>query len=168
MDGHAGFEEFYVSTYGRLVSLLVPLAGGYAEAEELAQEAYVRAYAHWPRIADYDQPEAWLRRVAINLASSHRLRSRRRFAAHVRHGVPPPAPPASPDEIALVQALRTLPPRYREALSLHYLLDLSVSEIAADLGVPVSTVTSRLSRGRAALAAALAPRDREVVGGTSG
>jgi RNA polymerase sigma-70 factor (ECF subfamily) len=60
-----------------------------------------------------------------------------------------------PDRTDLRDALAALPRVYREVIVLHYLADLPVEEVAGLLGVPVGTVKSRLSRGRAALAAAL-------------
>jgi RNA polymerase sigma-70 factor (ECF subfamily) len=64
-------------------------------------------------------------------------------------------PPPSEDVVLLVRAMRTLPDAHRRALALHYLLDRSVGEIAAETGAATGTVKSWLSRGRAALAAAL-------------
>jgi len=64
-------------------------------------------------------------------------------------------PSVSVETLALVQALRTLPVRQRQAIVLHYLVDLPVAEIAQMLGVPQGTVKSLLARGRRALAATL-------------
>lgn len=162
MVSHSDFDAFYLATYRRLVKFALPLVGSMEDAEEVAQEAFVRALPRWTRIRDYDQPEAWLRRVAANLASSRRLRARLRTAAFARHGPSPAAIPAvSADDVALVQGLRGLPTRYRETLALRYIADLTVAEIAAELDIPVSTVTTRLSRGRVALAAALGSDDSE-------
>jgi RNA polymerase sigma-70 factor (ECF subfamily) len=66
---------------------------------------------------------------------------------------PPETLPASVEALALAEALRTLPIRQRQALVLHYLVDLQVEEIARTLGMPEGTVKSLLSRGRRALAA---------------
>jgi hypothetical protein len=60
--------------------------------------------------------------------------------------------------VLLIDALRTLAPAHRRALTLHYLLDRSVGQIAAEIGVSENTVKSWLSRGRAALAQYLCPR----------
>lgn len=73
-----------------------------------------------------------------------------------RPQVPEPSvAPPSEDVVLLVRAMRTLPAAHRRALALHYLLDRSVSEIAAETGASTGTVKSWLSRGRAGLAAAL-------------
>jgi RNA polymerase sigma-70 factor (ECF subfamily) len=76
-------------------------------------------------------------------------------AAHRRHGVPEVAADLSPDYVAIVVALRKIPAGQRQAIVLHHLSGLSVSEISREAGVPVGTVKARLSRGRRALAAHL-------------
>ena len=65
---------------------------------------------------------------------------------------PPPVPAASAEAVALLEALRTLPMRQRQAIVLHHLVDLSVEEVAATLGTRPGTVKSLLARGRRALA----------------
>ena len=70
----------------------------------------------------------------------------------MRSGRPADVPALSPDHVALVAALRTLPADQRRALVLHHLADLPVAQVAEETGVPVGTVKARLSRGRAALA----------------
>ena len=155
MAGRESFDEFYAGAVGRLVGQLFPVTGNLHEAEEVVQEAFTRAAARWQRLRDYDLPEAWVRRVAMNLAAD-RARSLRRQARAVRRlQAPPEALPASVEALALAEALRTLPIRQRQALVLHYLVDLQVEEIARTLGMPEGTVKSLLSRGRHALAAKL-------------
>lgn len=75
-----------------------------------------------------------------------------------RHGSPGPrdAPGLSPDRVAVVAALRALPSAQRECLALHYLVDLSIADIARTIGVPEGTVKARLSRGRQRLSQLLA------------
>jgi RNA polymerase sigma-70 factor, ECF subfamily len=134
-----------------------------AEAEDLVQEALARASARWSRLRAYDLPEAWVRRVALNLAADRTRRLRRRLAALARVG-PPPAvvPPASEDALAVAAALRTLPLPHRQVLVLHYLADLSVDQVARELGVRPSTVRGRLARARRVLAAHLTDHTEEV------
>ncbi|HEV3505648.1 MAG TPA: sigma factor [Actinomycetes bacterium] len=71
-----GFEEFYRVTVGRLIGVLFPVTGDLHDAEEIAQEAYARASIRWARLRDYDAPEAWVRRVAMNLAADRGRRLR--------------------------------------------------------------------------------------------
>jgi RNA polymerase sigma-70 factor (ECF subfamily) len=165
------FEDFYVATFDRLVGQLFLVTGDLHDAEDVVQEALARAAVRWPRLRDYDAPEAWVRRVAMNLASDGFRRARRRLAVAVRLRLqadvdPRPQPLEEP---ALTDALRALPLAQRKVVVLHYLLDLPVDLVAAELAVPVGTVKSRLARARAALAARLAPETRELrdLGGTS-
>jgi RNA polymerase sigma-70 factor, ECF subfamily len=150
-----GFDAFYRDTSRRLVRYAYGLSGDAVEAQDLAQEAYARAWQRWRRVRGYEDAEAWLRLVVTRLATDRwrHLRVRRARAAADR----PPAPvaPPSDDTVLLVRAMRTLPSAHRRALALHYLLDRSVAEIATETGATVGTVKSWLSRGRTGLAAAL-------------
>ena len=150
-----GFEEFYTATVGRLIGVLFPVTGDLHEAEEIVQEAYARASTRWARLRDYDSPEAWVRRVAMNLAADRARRLQRQARALLRAGPPPAVPPASVEAMALAQALRTLPMHQRQAIVLHHLVDLPIDEVAAILGTRTGTVKSWLARGRRALAARL-------------
>ncbi len=105
----------------------------------------------WERLRDYDHPDAWVRRVALNLAASSLRRSRRKLVAYRRVAPAPPAPPPGEDAIVLAQALGRLRRRHREVLVLHYLAELSVEEMARVLRIPAGTVKGRLFRARAAL-----------------
>ncbi len=149
------FDAFYAATYARLVGQLYAVTGDLADAEDAVQEAFARAVLHWSRIRGYDLPEAWVRRVAVNLARQGFRRVRRRLRLLVRLAPPPPDPGPTVDGLVLAAALRTLPAAQRQVLALHHAVGLSVREIADQLGVPVGTVKARLSRGRAALAALL-------------
>ena len=86
----------------------------------MAQDAFAKASFSWSRIAAYDQPEAWVRRVAFNEAYNSTPRARRWLGALARHGPPPDVPAASADRLDLHQALRRLSQRHREVLVLHY------------------------------------------------
>jgi RNA polymerase sigma-70 factor (ECF subfamily) len=144
------------------------MTGDLAEAQDVVQEAYARAWQRWAQVADYDEPAAWVRTVAWRLAISRRRKARNRLAAALRlHARPAPAVEPSPDTAAVVWALRQLPDAQRRALALRYLCDLSVEAVAEETGVSVGTVKSRLSRGREALAAVLAetPELKESVNG---
>src|SRR6266516_3108455 len=81
MAGDRDFEAFYAATYDRLVGQLLVVTGSLQEAEDLVQEAFVRACGRWPHLRDYDLPEAWVRRVALNLAASGLRRAARRGGA---------------------------------------------------------------------------------------
>jgi RNA polymerase sigma-70 factor (ECF subfamily) len=157
VSGRREFDQFYRAVFGSLVGQLVLVTGDRQEAEDIAQEALSRAAARWHRLRDYDIPEAWVRKVALNLAASRLRQVRTRLRVLTRGGLPPPAPvPAvSEDALALAEAMRALPVRQRQALVLHYLLGLTTEEAGAALGVPAGTVKSWLARGRKGLAAQL-------------
>ena len=147
-----GFEAFYAAAYRRVLVQVFALLGDLQEAEDATQDAFAKASFHWRRIAAYDQPEAWVRRVAFNQARNSTRRARRWLVALARHGPPASVPAATPDRVDLHRALRRIAPRHREVLVLHYVADLSVEEVARQLRLPLGTVKSRLSRARSALA----------------
>jgi RNA polymerase sigma-70 factor (ECF subfamily) len=153
------FDELYEAHLGDVVAMAYALTTDLAEAQDLAQEAFCRAWQRWSRIAGYDDPLAWVRRVAANLATSRwrRLAVARRQLFRERR---PEVPPLDPDHVALVAALRLLPEQQRVAIVLHHLLDLPVAAIAQERGVALGTVKSWLHRGRSSLAAQLADASR--------
>ena len=103
------FGEFYLASYRRLLRQVFAVTGDLAEAEDLLQEAFARASSRWAAIRGYDNPEAWVRRVALNLAGMAAKRLRRRALALMRLGPPPVVPALSPDALDLHLALRSLP-----------------------------------------------------------
>jgi RNA polymerase sigma-70 factor, ECF subfamily len=162
MSRSEGFDEFYQATYSRLVGQLYPVTGSLPQAEEVVQEAFVRALARWSHVRAYDVPEAWVRRVALNLATNELRRMRSYLAALARLTPKVEEPPMSAEALALVQALRRLPPSHRQALLLHYALDLPVSEVAQQLQLTPATVRGRLFRARARLRNLLSAKAEEV------
>lgn len=155
--------ELYAGCFRRLVVQLYAVTGDLAEAQDVVQEAFVRALDAPGRFADVSNPEAWLRTVAVNLAIS-RLRRRRVLERILHRSVPPsPVPDPSPEHVALMGALHRLPAGQRYAIALHYLVDLPIEQVAETLGVTVGTVKSRLSRGRTALAALLGETESSEV-----
>ena len=67
MDRDDGFEDFYRATRHRVVTVLYALSGDIHEAQDAAQEAYVRAWQRWQRIGEYGDPEAWVHGVGHRL-----------------------------------------------------------------------------------------------------
>jgi RNA polymerase sigma-70 factor (ECF subfamily) len=144
----------YARTCRPLIGLLTSIGGSRSEAEEVAQDAYVKALQQWPTIRSYDDPDAWVRTVAVRLLISRHRRATvatlglRRLAAQARQD----EPELTADSVATATALRRLPVPQRAAVILHYVLDLPLHDVAEHLHLPVGTVKSRLSRARAALA----------------
>ena len=154
-DASGAFDDFYRGTSRRLVRFALGLTGNTGDAQDIVQEAYVRAWQRWSKVGDYESAEAWLRVVVHRLATDRwrRLAVRRLFAA--KAPAPGVVPPPSEDALHIMAALRTLPPAQRRAVALHYLLDLSIEQIAEETGAPTGTVKSWLSRGRITMAEAL-------------
>ena len=159
---HEGFAAFYASSYRRLLGQLFAVTGDLAEAENVVQEAYARAFARWSRVGAYDLPEAWVRRVAINLAAMGDRSLRRRARALLRLGPPPLVPELAPELLDLRDALAALPVAQRQVIVLHHLVGLPVEEVARELRLATGTVKSRLARGRAAMAGMLDHQRSEV------
>jgi len=155
--------QVFAASYRKLVVQLYGIVGNASEAEDLVQEAFVRAYAAGPRFTRVDNPEAWLRTTAVNLYRN-RWRKMRNFA-RIKHQLEqPPDLPGIDANIEVVDALRRLPENQRVVLVLHYFADRQVQQIAEELGIAEGTVKSRLSRGRDALAVLLGDVD-DVEGG---
>lgn len=163
MRDTAEFDAFYVATSHRLLGQLFAMTGDRGEAEDALQEAYVRAWQHWPKISKYENPEGWVRSVAYKLCVNAWWKTRNRLTAHRRAAPRAEAgPELGPDLTALVQALRRLPERQRRVLVLHYVADLTVDQIAWETSMASGTVKSHLSRGRAALAPLVSESSDEV------
>jgi len=148
-----------------LVGLLTAIGGSRADAEEVAQDAFVRLLEHWEKVREYGDPEAWLRTVAVRmLVSRHRRRQVAARGLAVLGRRAEVAPPAilSGGDVDLTEALASLPVDQRAVLVLHHLHDLSVAQVAELLHVPTGTVKSRLSRARTAVAPLLADEERSA------
>ena len=139
------FESFYAASHDRLVGQLFALLGDLHEAEDVVQEAFARASFRWSSICRYDAPEAWVRRVALNRATSNLRRARRQLRSLARMG-----------------AMGRLGIRHREVLVLHYVAGLPVDEVGRELRLPTGTVKSRLARARTALARELGVAHQEA------
>lgn len=147
------FEQFFRREYARIVALVVAVSGDREAAEDVAQEALWRAHQRWARIAAYDKPGAWVRRVALNLASNARDRRRTERAALDRLGRRrPPVAPGEPEVAEFWATVCRLPTRQAAAVALHYLEDRPVAEVAEILDCAEGTAKAHLHKGRANLA----------------
>ena len=157
----AAFDAFYHASFRRLVGQIYAMCGNVTEAQDCVQEAFVRAWDARRKLDADSHPEAWVRTVAYRLCVSRWRKSRRARQAPDR--AHEPSPPAEPDvtRVALQRALREIPVEQRRVIVLHHLCDLSVADVAAEVGAPVGTIKARLSRGRAALATLLADEPQE-------
>lgn len=149
--GPANWEIFFRAEYSRTARAVAVIFGDADSAEDAAQEAFADAYIRWDRISKYDQPAAWVRRVAIN-KMHNRTRSRNRRDIAVRRlGIARAAEAPSPNRVAIQSALAGLSEQQRIAVVLHYLDDLSINEVAAVMELSPGTVNSHLNRARTTL-----------------
>jgi RNA polymerase sigma-70 factor (sigma-E family) len=156
-------ESFCHAEHPRLVRLLSLHTGDTETARDLTQETLVKVCVHWRKVRSLDTPQAWVTRVALNLATSHHRRAavrRRRAADAVDHHS---ASSTRDDEGWMVRAaIASLPERQRTAVILRYFEDLSVDQTADMMGVSPSAVKKLTARGVERLRSLLAVEDLEV------
>lgn len=158
------FEQAYRRWYPAVVRSAWAITRDVAVAEELAQEAFVKAYGRWRRLEKGGHAEPWVHRAAMNLALTWVRRNRRgqQLEAFVGEYATPAngaaAPPRADDPV--VSLLSRLPRRQREAVFLRVVADLPEVEVAAAMGCSVGSVKVHKKRGLDTL--------RRLVGGTDG
>ena len=160
----SGFEGIVRRWQGPLINLAYRFCRDRGRAEEMAQEAFLRAYrglSQWRKDAVFS---TWLFALATNLYRSELRRIPARTVS--LDDVAEPQDARSPDggledhdrDVAVRRAVFALPPKYREALTLFYFHDMDVTTAANSLGLPEGTVKARLSRGREILRSKLPQR----------
>jgi len=156
--------ELYSLHYRTLVRLAVLLVRDVPTAEDVVQDSFVAMHDSWQRLRNAESALAYLRHAVLNRSRSV-LRHRAVVDKH-----PPNPPPDHPsaeygalarlEQSAVVQALRRLPGRQREAIVLRYYADFSEAEVAAAMGISRGAVKSHTARAIAALRADLEQQDR--------
>ncbi|KIF78684.1 RNA polymerase [Streptomyces sp. 150FB] len=150
MDQGTGFHAFVAARSGALFRGALVLTGSREAAEDLVQETLERACRRWRTIAAKDAPDAYVRRIMVNLAND-RWRRFRRVVPQRDTGDDRPAPGDEYGRIdsrdQLVRALQRLPIGMRTVVVLRYFHDLSDAEIAEDLRISPSAVRSQITRG---------------------
>lgn len=166
---HDGLAQLHQRYYPELVRLAFALTGDWSLAEELGQEAFVRAWRSWGTIRRKQSAPAYLRATVINLARTSLRQRLREIRAWREVAIPRQAEAVSPD---VLQALARLPQRKRACVVLRYYLDLSEADTAAALGISVGTVKSQTARAlqrlRPLLADGGAPAMRALPGNEGG
>jgi RNA polymerase sigma factor (sigma-70 family) len=145
--------------YPRLVGALSLYCGDRDVAEELAQEALVRACERWQTVREMTSPGAWVYRVALNLAHSHYRRRAVMARVMGRLRGDPQHESDLTDSVCVRQAVAALPRRQRAVVTLRYFLDLSVDETATTLRTSSSAVRSLSHRAVAQLRMTLNEQD---------
>jgi RNA polymerase sigma-70 factor (ECF subfamily) len=155
------FDRLYRGSYPRLFRTLFGVLGDAAAAEDCVQECFLKAFQAWPNWRPDAPAEAWLHRIALNLAHSHRRKERLREVGELVRRLGRPRPDQDPVELAegadLVAALRKLPPDLATAIVLRHYHGYSNRELGYVLGVSERTIGSRLARARLKLQAELGP-----------
>jgi RNA polymerase sigma-70 factor (ECF subfamily) len=150
------FERLVLDHQDRIYALGLALTGNRQDAEEVAQDTFLRAYramATYPpeRVRELKQ-KAWLHRIAVNVVRN-RVRRARPKLVELNGSEPDHASGPEEDVIrkaeidALASRVACLPPRYREAVVLRHVQDLSYAEVAEALQQPVGTVKANVHRG---------------------
>jgi RNA polymerase sigma-70 factor (ECF subfamily) len=158
------FEPWYRELHPKLVAWLVVAASDVELAQDVAAEAFTRAYSSWARVAALESPDGWVWTVAYNVLRRH-FRRRALESRILHRAVGPEASPA-PGVVSedVWDAVRSLPLRQRTAIALRYVLDLPQAQIAAVMGVAPGTVSATLVAARKRLAETLAPADADAEG----
>ena len=160
------FDRLYRTTYQRVFASLVLILRNPAAAEDAAQEGYLRAFRAWKNWKQEAPAEAWLYRIALNVAFTHRRREQLFQIGEVlrRLGRPKDPDPTESTQSDLVRELRALPPKQSAALVLRHLHGFTNREIAAAIGIPERTVASRLAAAKTRLRARLGDRFEAEMG----
>jgi RNA polymerase sigma-70 factor (sigma-E family) len=158
-DADRAVTAIYSEHYRSLVRLAALLVRDVATAEEVVQDSFVAMHGAWRRLRESDKALSYLRQSVVN-----RSRSVLRHRVVVDRNAPKPAPDMPSAEqgaisllerSAVINALRTLPPRQREALVLKYYADLSEAQIASAMGISRGAVKSHTARAMTSLRAVL-------------
>ena len=149
------FDRLYRTAYPRIFRTLAAILGDPAEAEDCAQDAFVKAFQAWKRWRPDAPAEAWIHRIAVNRAISHRRSSQLRTVGELLRRLGRPSGGADPAQVAtkpdLLTALRSIPPKLAAAIVLRHYHGYNNREIAAALGVSERTVGTRLNQAAAKL-----------------
>lgn len=164
-DAERDFREWVAASRTRLRRTAYLLSGDWHLADDLVQEALTRAYAVWPRVVRRGEPDAYVRKILLNLHLDHRRRPARR--EDIWAELPDPSPVTQDDgrlgeRERVLAALREVAPGQRAVLVLRFWEDLSVEQTAHALGVSTGNVKSQTSRGLETLRGVLAADQEET------
>jgi RNA polymerase sigma-70 factor, ECF subfamily len=140
------FESFFMSAFAKVRAATARITGPDL-AEDVAVEAFARAFARWGRVSKMERPEGWVVRVATNAALDEVRRKKAFLPAIVARDAP--ADIVERDDV--VSAMRSLTRRQQEVVVLRYIVDLPEAEVAHVLGMSAGSVKSHLHRAIAQL-----------------
>lgn len=143
------FEDFYASHFDKVLKATFAFHGHYENALEATQEAFGRALVRWKRISRQGWAEGWVMTTAFNLCRRNVLQSLRQDQAARKSGPPRQLLQESPIErVDILEAIRRLPRRRREATVLFYIGDLPIQVVAQQMRLSEGAVKRHLSIAR--------------------
>lgn len=145
------FEDFFRAEHAHLFRALCLVTGSRQEAEEVMQDAFMKVFERWDRVANMEDPRGFLYRVAMNAFRSRYRSAVRAMRRTVAASEPDDAFAAVEDRDAVIRALKQLIPQQRAAIVLTSLLEYSSEEAGRMLGMKASTVRVLATRARAAM-----------------
>ena len=150
-DEPRSFEEFFGSEHARLFGALCLVTGDRHEAEEITQDAFLRLWERWDRVATLDDPSAYLFRTAMNVFRNRYRRAALALRRTINLAPSEDALATVEDRDVVVRALRPLTPDQRAAVVLTSYVGLTSEEAGKALGMRASTVRTLATRARAAI-----------------
>ena len=121
------YAAFYRAEFPHVVRTSYLIVHDRHRAEEIAQEAFIQLFTRWTKVSRYEQPGAWVRRVAIRIASRSAHRERVRPELERETAAPPEL---VPQDVDLLNAIKQLPTQQRAAVALFYFEDRPLTEVA--------------------------------------
>lgn len=151
-DGNLEFTSLFRAEYEQVVRTVYLIVHDRDRANDITQDAFMELLTRWNRIARYERPDAWVRRVAIRMAVRLLYRERRR--AQLEREINP-ATSSQPADLDVMRAIQRLPATQRSAIVLFYFEDRPVAEVAYILALSPGAAKSTLHRARKRLAEVL-------------
>jgi RNA polymerase sigma-70 factor (ECF subfamily) len=148
-NGQREFAQFWKQTRGEVRAYMICACGNRSDADDLAQECYLRALRNWDRFAGTGSRKGWLFAIARSTrADWFRKQFRQMRVSAVNADIAAGETSSKSDDLEIVwKVIEGLESEQREVIHLRFAADLSYAEIAGMLDIPVGTVRSRLHRG---------------------
>jgi RNA polymerase sigma-70 factor (ECF subfamily) len=147
------FDALFRREFKPIARTAYMIVGDAATAEEIAQEAFAKAWSRWPHVSRADRPGAWVHTVAVRMALRHKARRRRgAYLEVMAHGGELFAT-GDQSLVPVVDLLRSLSPMQRAVVALAIIDDVPIEEVARTLRCRPSTARVHLHRARARMAA---------------
>ena len=158
----AEYASFYLAQFRAVSRTVYLILYDREHAEDIAQDAFIQLYIHWQKVSRYESPHAWVRRVAIRLAT-RAARRERQGKLLARIDAVQSTEESRGGDVDLLRATASLPAQQRAAIVLFYYEDRPVSEVAEMLGCSESAAKVTLHRARRALEARLTATEPDDV-----